>query len=292
MRNSFHQGKRAFTLIELLVVIAIIAILAAMLLPALARAKRTAIVIQCKNNQHQQLVALTMYAGENRDFLPDGTNGVWCWDMSAYLANVLMACGTTPITWYDPGTAPTFGPEDWFGPNPANVPDANEGPAGPLWGWNAAWPDPSATPGDGHFRVIGYAQTFYGTQSYGPIQDGLGTSPYITNCNQKLGATSTPGYGGSPATAHPGGVPIGQISQRALTACATLNSTAYYDYPTNINYNWSDVDGGYHKHHISAHMANTTTPEGGNLGMIDGHVEWRPFKQMIDRNATSPWFYW
>ena len=62
--------QRAFTLIELLVVIAIIAILAAMLLPALAKAKATAKKATCINNFKQLQICYRMYVDDNNDYLP------------------------------------------------------------------------------------------------------------------------------------------------------------------------------------------------------------------------------
>ena len=71
-----RPGKIAFTLVELLVDIAIIGILAALLLPALARAKAQGQRVGCTNNLKQINLAVLLYTGDNHDMLPCIANTV------------------------------------------------------------------------------------------------------------------------------------------------------------------------------------------------------------------------
>lgn len=95
--------SRAFTLIELLVVIAIIAILAAMLLPALAAAKQRAWTATCNSNLHQISLGLLMFVNDHGEMFPE-SGGVIPWNTvngdastNSWMQQIVSYCVTTNI---------------------------------------------------------------------------------------------------------------------------------------------------------------------------------------------------
>jgi len=260
LRSPAVPTSSGFTLIELLVVIAIIAILAALLLPALSKAKDRAIRVKCLSNIKQIELSTIIYAGENDNKLPDmGQQGYWPWDVPQNpVMQSMLRSGCTRNVFYDPG-----------------YPDQNNDPA-----WNYA---------GGAYHVTGYAYAWANSSSLTPTNQNLALDTVAMKDTTRVGQPT---------------LPRPSVSDRPLTTCVTISQNgenkAGIDNMT--GYHWASITGGLVVNgqtfqHRTSHL-NDNFPAGGNIGMLDGHVEWRDGREIQPRTASTangvaiPTFWW
>ena len=218
MKSQSANFKRGFTLIELLVVIAIIAILAAMLLPALARSKERALRINDVSNLHQFGLANTMYAADFKDRLLPGAFDFAHFPMTSWAQLLAYGCSSNATAcqsiWRYPG-----GVKKLMG---ANIGQEAQGAGWCYLGWTYYGGD--NVPADD--RIMGSGKTIYlrpvkltdvlnpGSQTLTACQHWDDTASYGSFMpHMKGGAAATYSAGTKPPAAD--GLAVGRLDASA-----------------------------------------------------------------------------
>lgn len=285
MHCKSGNHSRGFTLIELLVVIAVIALLMAVIMPALGKAKRYAQRVICSNNVRQQCLGTMLYASENDNSVFNNNMMGWFWDMTFW--------ATTEMARY----AGFDDNETFFCPaNRIKTPED-----GRFWQYSY-W----ESKGSGYTSPVSIEDESDWTKT--ELQSYYRVLPYLYIFDRWDPQTGESRFKG---VLMADGRSLEKFVTRKLDQVKSAGSKEFIiDTVVSQRNDWNffNVTGGGigalsgntlwdNSNHQSNQTIRSGTnegpkPAGGNIGYADGHVKWRDFDDMKYRVDRGQWFWW
>jgi len=252
---NMHK-RQGFTLIELLVVIAIIALLMAILMPALQKVKEQGRKIVCSNNQKQIGISLTMYGSDYDGKLPLNQGGYWLWDIAYSTTDYIMDTGGDRRTFYCPAD-PTKKPEMAIFWQYSQNPDIGD---------DSDWVVEPQTGRSGLYRVTSYFWMMDTVQGRTVELEGTPKKEWVKTLTCKQPAATE------------------LMTDATLSTGPDIETASFVEVRGGLWDRWQIFDR-------TNHLTHGSKPVGSNVLFVDGHLEWRPFSDMVVR-FSEPYHWW